>query len=80
MWLESGPFVEAAVVSARLHVDRTATADMRGNRRDQDAKALPASPSKTASVLVFLEEFVPRNRLFRDLGQFEQEIDDLVFE
>jgi hypothetical protein len=33
-----------------------------------------------ASVLVFLEQLLPRNLLLRDIGQFKNEVDDFVFE
>jgi hypothetical protein len=66
MWLESGRFVEAAIeahgctwavtpsqICAEIAVIKT-----------QNAAGVP---TRTVSGLVLLEEFVPRNRLFRDL-------------
>ena len=78
MLLESGLFVEAAVAAhgctfavppSQICAEIAVIKTRKRCRR----------PEQAASVLVFLEEFVPRNGLFRDLGQFEQEIDDLVF-
>jgi hypothetical protein len=61
------------VLGERLSV----SADMRGNRRDKTSKPRRPEPGLT---LLFLEQLLSGNRLVGDIGQFEQEIDDFVFE
>jgi len=63
----------AKVPSERL----SATADMRGKTRAQDVEQ---RRSRWLLALLLLEQLLPGNLLIGDIGQFEQEIDNFVFE
>ena len=54
----------------------SATADMRGKTRAQDVE----QRRSRRLLALLLEQLLPGNLLIGDIGQFEQEIDNFVFE
>jgi hypothetical protein len=66
MWLESGRFVEAAVEALGCTWAITPP-QICAETAVIKTQNVADVPTRTFSGLVLLEEFVPRNRLFRDL-------------
>src|SRR6516162_2521294 len=56
----------------------SASADMRGNRRDKTSNRPRSQPG--LAPLLLLEQLLSGNLLIGDIRQFKQEVDDFVFE
>ncbi len=76
---ESAAAVENRGGSKHSHqIDYATVADMCGSSGNKTLGR--ARWPQSVLILVFLEQFVPRDLLFRYLGKLDQEVDDLVLE